>query len=141
MAIIISNFSAATLEVLADEISNNTSILEINDNKEVTKAVVSKFDLYNSDKLNDYNNVFKIDNSKIESITNNGGQYSNSSEIDEQVTMRSLKKLRDDLNFIMQEYKEKNMNISAMHTQNFIKKLDVIIKPENEDSQTGQVTR
>ena len=33
MAIIISNFSAATLEVLADEISNNTSILEINDNK------------------------------------------------------------------------------------------------------------
>ena len=50
MAIIISNFSAATLEVLADEISNNTSILEINDNKEVTKAVVSKFDLYNSDK-------------------------------------------------------------------------------------------
>lgn len=33
------------------------------------------------------------------------------------------------------------MNISAMHTQNFIKKLDVIIKPENEDSQTGQVTQ
>ena len=52
-----------------------------------------------------------------------------------------LKKLRDDLNFMMQEYKEKNMNISAMHTQNFIKKLDVIIKPENEDSQTGQVTQ
>ena len=59
------------------------------------------------------------------------GQYSNSSEIDEQVTMMSLKKLRDDLNFIMQEYKEKNMNIAAMHTQNFIKKLDAIIKPEN----------
>ena len=69
------------------------------------------------------------------------GQYSNSSEIDEEVTMRSLKKLRDDLNFVMQEYKGKSMNISAMHTQNFIKKLDVIIKPENEDSQTGQVTQ
>ena len=55
------------------------ALKQINDNKEVTKAVVSKFDLYNSDKLNDYNNVFKIDNSKIESITNNGGQYSNSS--------------------------------------------------------------
>lgn len=67
------------------------------------------------------------------------GQYSNSSEIDEQVTMMSLKKLRDDLNFIMQEYKEKNMNIAAMHTQNFIKKLDAIIKPENEDLQTRQV--
>lgn len=37
------------------------------------------------------------------------GQYSNPSEIDEQVTMRSLKKLRDDLNFIRQEYKEKSM--------------------------------
>lgn len=67
------------------------------------------------------------------------GQYSNPSEIDEQVTMRSLKKLRDDLNFIRQEYKEKSMNIAAMHTQNFIKKLDAIIKPENEDLQTGQV--
>lgn len=67
------------------------------------------------------------------------GQYSNSSEIDEQVTMRSLKKLRDDLNFIRQEYKEKNMNIAAMYTQNFIKKLDAIIKPENEDLQTRQV--
>lgn len=67
------------------------------------------------------------------------GQYSNSSEIDEEVTMRSLKKLRDDLNFVMQEYKGKSMNIAAMHTQNFIKKLDAIIKPENEDSQTGQV--
>lgn len=61
------------------------------------------------------------------------------SEIDEQVTMMSLKKLRDDLNFMMQEYKEKSMNIAAMHTQNFIKKLDAIIKPENEDLQTGQV--
>ena len=79
MAIIISNFSATTLEVLADEISNNTSVLEINDNKEVTKAAVNKFDLYNSDKLNDYNSIFKIDNSKIKSITNNGGQYSDSS--------------------------------------------------------------
>ena len=83
MAIIISNFSAATLEVLEEKFltddKNEETVEEINDNKEVTKAVVSKFDLYNSDKLNDYNNVFKIDNSKIESITNNGGQYSNSS--------------------------------------------------------------
>lgn len=53
--------------------------------------------------------------------------------------MMSLKKLRDDLNFMMQEYKEKSMNIAAMHTQNFIKKLDDIIKPENEDLQTRQV--
>ena len=69
------------------------------------------------------------------------GQYSNSSEINEQVTTMSLKKLRNDLNFIMQEYKEKNMNIAAAHTQNFIKKLEVIIKPENEDSLVEQVTQ
>ena len=53
--------------------------------------------------------------------------------------MMSLKKLRDDLNFMRQEYKEKCKNNSALHTQNFIKKLDAIIKPENEDLQTGQV--
>ena len=78
MAMILSNYSAGTMQVLANEVSNNLQ-LEKSNEEEASKAVVSKFDLYNSDKLNDYNNVFKIDNSKIESITNNGGQYSNSS--------------------------------------------------------------
>ena len=62
------------------------------------------------------------------------GQYSNSPEIDGQGTTVSLKKLRDDLNSVMQEYKEKNKKIAARHTQNFIKKLDGIIKPESEDT-------
>ena len=66
------------------------------------------------------------------------GQYSNSQEIDERVTMASLKKLRDDLKFAMQEYKEKNKNISAGHTQNFIKKLDAIINTESEDTAVEQ---
>lgn len=66
------------------------------------------------------------------------GQYSNSSEIDGQVTTASLKKLRDDLNFVMQEYKEKSKNIAARHTQNFIEKLDAIIKPESEDTLVEQ---
>lgn len=61
------------------------------------------------------------------------GQYSNSPEIDGQATAVSLKKLRDDLNSVMQEYKEKGKNIAARHTQNFIEKLDAIIKPENEN--------
>ena len=61
------------------------------------------------------------------------GQYSNSPEIDGQATTASLKKLRDDLNSIMQEYKEKSKNIAAKHTQNFINKLEAIIKPESED--------
>ena len=60
MAIIISNFSAATLEVLADEVKNNSTAIEQNVIEEPNIAT-------------------KIDNSKIESITNNGGQYSNSS--------------------------------------------------------------
>lgn len=61
------------------------------------------------------------------------GQYSNLPEIDGQATAVSLKKLRDDLNSVMQEYKEKGKNIAARHTQNFIEKLDAIIKPENEN--------
>ena len=56
------------------------------------------------------------------------GRYGNLSEIDEQITMVSLKKLRDDLNSVMQEYKEKSKNIAALHTQIFIKKLDSIIQ-------------
>ena len=66
------------------------------------------------------------------------GQYGNSSQIDERVTTSSLKKLRDDLEFAMQEYKEKNKNISAVHTQNFIKKLDAIIHTESEDTAVEQ---
>ena len=62
------------------------------------------------------------------------GQYSNSPEIDEQATTVSLKKLRDDLNSVMQEYKEKSKNIAARHTQNFIEKVDSIIESEGEDT-------
>ena len=48
------------------------------------------------------------------------------------------KKLRDDLNSVMQEYKEKGKNIAAGHTQNFIKKLEAIIKTESEDTTVEQ---
>lgn len=66
------------------------------------------------------------------------GQYSNSPEIEGEVTTISLKKLRDDLNSAMQEYEEKNKNIAVAHTQNFIKRLDAIIKTENEDISVEQ---
>ena len=62
------------------------------------------------------------------------GEYSNSSEIDGTVTTASLKKLRDDLNSAMQEYEENGKNIAARHTQNFIERLDAIIKTESEDA-------
>lgn len=61
------------------------------------------------------------------------GQYSNSLEIDVQSTTASLKKLRDDLYSVMQKYKEKGKNIAARHTQNFIEKLDTVIKAESTD--------
>ena len=66
------------------------------------------------------------------------GQYSNLPEIEGQVTTVSLKKLRDDLNSVMQEYKEKSKNIAAGHAQNFIKKLDTIIIDESEDTLVEQ---
>lgn len=62
------------------------------------------------------------------------GQYCSLPEIERQVTTASLKKLRDDLNSAMQGYKEKGEKIALAHTQNFIKKLDAIIKTENEDT-------
>ncbi len=131
MAIIISNFSATTLEVLADEISNNTSVLEINDNKEVTKAAVNKFDLYNSDKLNDYNSIFKIDNSKIKSITNNGGQYSDSS-ID--------KAIDNNLNTHWETGKQNNSEFTneVVFTFNEITDLNRIVYAARQDSAKGK---
>lgn len=66
------------------------------------------------------------------------GKYSNSPEINVKATTVSLKKLRDDLNYVMQEYKEKNKNIAAKHTQNFIEKLNAIIKTESEYTPVDQ---
>ena len=84
MAAIISNFSASTVSVLAHEISNQTLTLENKSNEESNQASISKFDLYNNNKLNAYNKVFKMDNSNISSISNNGGNYG-SSTIDKSI--------------------------------------------------------
>ena len=79
MAAIITNLSATTIEVLADEVKNaKESSVKVEYTNEVNQAVISKFDLYNDDKLNAYNEVFKMDNSNIKSITNNGGKYASS---------------------------------------------------------------
>lgn len=79
MAAIITNLSATTIEVLADEVKNaKDSSVKVEYTNEVNQAVISKFDLYNDDKLNAYNEVFKMDNSNIKSITNNGGKYASS---------------------------------------------------------------
>lgn len=78
MAAIISNMSAGTVEVLAHEISNQTISIESQTNETVEQATITKFELQNSDKLNAYNEAFKMNNSNIASITNNGGTYASS---------------------------------------------------------------
>src|SRR5699024_1198869 len=107
MAAIISNMSAGTIEVLANEISNQTisvesqtneisnqtTSIESQTNKTAEKATITKFELQNSDKLNAYNEEFKIDNSNIKSITNNGGTYPNS-PIDKAIDGKDRKSTR-----------------------------------------------
>ncbi|RDY27320.1 DUF5011 domain-containing protein [Romboutsia weinsteinii] len=82
MAAIISNFSASTVSVLAHELENNKVVQSISNqnNQEIqpSEAKVSKFNLLNSSYLEEYDKSFKLDNSKITSITNNGGNYGSS---------------------------------------------------------------
>ncbi|MGV3218099.1 NPCBM/NEW2 domain-containing protein [Clostridium baratii] len=71
-SVLIINFSAPSVEVLADEVSKKvTAIVETKS----TKATISKFELLNNSNIGSYDKVFKMDNSNIESITNNGGNY------------------------------------------------------------------
>ena len=77
------NFSAQTIDVFASEIKEDIKLSrsisnEENGNIQLNQAKVSKFDLLNSSYLEEYNKAFKLDNSKIISIANNGGQYSSS---------------------------------------------------------------
>lgn len=80
------NLAAPTIPVLANEMPGNVrSLVAMNDaTMKATKATIAKFALLNSNNLSAYNEVFKIDNSNIESITNNGGKYF-SSTIDKSI--------------------------------------------------------
>ncbi|MDK0708608.1 NPCBM/NEW2 domain-containing protein [Clostridium perfringens] len=85
LATMITNLSATTIDVLAKELNTkNNSKVEVSHNDESHQARISKFDLYNSDKLDSYNQEFQINRSNIKSITNNGGKY-NSSTIDKAI--------------------------------------------------------
>ncbi|WP_188006760.1 DUF5011 domain-containing protein [Sporosarcina sp. ANT_H38] len=85
MAIILSatlifNMLSGPVTVLAQEVkieNEVTNAIEGGDS-ERNKAKVSKFDLYEDEIINSYNQVFKIDKSTIKSITGNGGRYANS---------------------------------------------------------------
>ncbi|WP_283703419.1 NPCBM/NEW2 domain-containing protein [Clostridium perfringens] len=85
LATMITNLSATTIDVLAQELNTkDNSKVEVSHNYESHQARVSKFDLYNSDKLDAYNQEFQISRSNIESINNNGGKH-NSSTIDKAI--------------------------------------------------------
>ncbi|MDK0772645.1 NPCBM/NEW2 domain-containing protein [Clostridium perfringens] len=85
LATMITNLSATTIDVLAQELNTkDNSKVEVSHNDESHQARVSKFDLYNSDKLDAYNQEFQISRSNIKSINNNGGKY-NSSTIDKAI--------------------------------------------------------
>ena len=74
-ATVIINFSATSIEVFADEmLRSETSIVK----EKSTRATISKFELSNHSNIDAYNQMFKMDNSNIESITNNGGKYGSS---------------------------------------------------------------
>ena len=82
LAAVITNFSSPSLKVLADEISSNiTSTVEVKS----TEATIGKFELLNNSNIGVYDNVFKMNNSNIESLTNNGGNYDSSSTIDKAI--------------------------------------------------------
>ena len=81
-AAVILNFSAPSIQVLADEISSNLTLTE---KVQATKATISKFELLNSSNIAAYDKVFKVDNSNIESITTNGGDYNSASTADKAI--------------------------------------------------------
>ncbi|MFF3101878.1 NPCBM/NEW2 domain-containing protein [Viridibacillus arvi] len=75
---LLASYSGSAMNVLAAPITNaNKTAIESKIN-EAKNATVSKFDLYGNSNLNEYNEVFKMDNTNIKSITNNGGNYTGS---------------------------------------------------------------
>ena len=68
LATMITNLSATTIDVLAQELNTkNNSKVEVSHDDESHQARVSKFDLYNSDKLDAYNQEFQVSRSNIKS--------------------------------------------------------------------------
>ena len=82
LAATITNLVATPANIFAETLANDSSIVQANEVAEENKsnkATITKFDLYGNKLLESYNEVFKMDNSNIESISNNGGKYQSSS--------------------------------------------------------------
>ncbi|WP_052343642.1 NPCBM/NEW2 domain-containing protein [Bacillus massiliigorillae] len=77
IAAMLVNGASVPINVLAHEVADAKIVTTVNEGgvKQSISALVSKFDLYSSDLYNTYNDVYKMNNSNIESISNNGGNY------------------------------------------------------------------
>ncbi|MFJ7935685.1 NPCBM/NEW2 domain-containing protein [Sporosarcina sp. NPDC096371] len=85
MAIVLSaalffNMLSGPVTVLAHEFQSEIEVENgvESEGAESNKATVSKFDLYKDEAINAYNQVFKMDESSIKSISTNGGRYASS---------------------------------------------------------------
>lgn len=82
VAAMLANFTAIPMTVLADELQERSVVettLSTEENNNLKEAIVTKFKLAGSEKLPGYDEIFKMDNSNIASVTNNGGNYGSSS--------------------------------------------------------------
>ena len=81
LAATITNLVATPANVFAETLANSGNVIQANNEKEETnntKATVTKFSLYGNKLLESYNKAFKMDNTNIESISNNGDVYQSS---------------------------------------------------------------
>ena len=81
LVVTMTNFLSTPLSVFAETLSNNVIIQESQDEQKngikSNISKVSRFDEYYSDKRQAYDEVFKMDNSNIESIKSAGGALRN----------------------------------------------------------------
>lgn len=75
---LMTNMTATPLTAFAETINTNKAIEEATETEEVKQAQVSKFEQYYSNYKEQYDSVFKMDNSNIESIEVNGNHRNSS---------------------------------------------------------------
>ena len=132
LATMITNLSATTIDVLAQELNTkNNSKVEVSHDDESHQARVSKFDLYNSDKLDAYNQEFQVSRSNIKSINNNGGKY-NSSTIDKAIDGNL------DTHWETGKPNDANFTNEVVVTFNEITNIDRIVYSARRDSARGK---
>lgn len=73
------NFASQPLKAVASQVADSKLPVTLQSNvQEGDKTIVNTFSLYGKSELNEYNKLFKMDTSNIETISNNGGKYGSS---------------------------------------------------------------